>query len=336
MAKEPKTYSLAALGDRLAAEHVSHPAFQVDCVSMAAFGAPSGIAFAESPAALAEAEASQVGAIIVGEGVEATKPHIRVANPRAAFALVISLFRAPLPAEPGIHPHASVHPGAIVAATASIGAFVTLEDGVTVADGAAIHSGCFVGPRCAIGPDTLLYPHVTLVSDVTVGANCIFHSGVVIGADGFGYAWNGSEHAKVPHAGSVIIGDSVEIGANTTIDRAMAGATRIGTGTKLDNLVQIGHNSTIGRHVIICGGTMVGGSAVIEDGVVIGGHTSISDHAKVGRGVRLAGRSGVWGECMVPGEYYGVPATPLRESMRQQAAIKKLPDFMKRFREPRA
>lgn len=336
MATRPKTYSLAELGEQLGADHVSHPAHEVGRACLATHGEADGIAFAENAAALAEAEASSVGALVIGPNMESGKPYIRVAQPRMAFGHIIGLFKRPLPIEPGVSPLANVHPSATIAPGASIGAFVTVGEDAVIEDAVQVHDGCFIGPRCVVGAGSQLYPRVTLVSDIALGTNCILYSGVVVGADGFGYIWNGSEHAKVPHGGGVLIGDSVEIGANSTIDRAMAGHTCIGSGTKLDNLVQVAHNCTIGRHVIICGGTMVGGSAVIEDGVVIGGHTSISDHARVGRGVRLAGRSGVWGECLVPGEYYGVPATPLRESMRQQAAIKKLPDFMKRFREPRS
>lgn len=271
---------------------------------------PTGVAFAESQAYVQKAIESGVGALLVTPEMSYDRPCVRVAAPRVAFLALLTAYgerrpRSAVLAE-AVSPDATVHPSAVLG------------------------PGCFVGPGCVIGESCWLGPNVSLIQDVRIGANCVIHAGAVLGADGFGYAWDGFEHRKVPQVGGVVLGDNVEIGANSCVDRATCGDTQIGTGTKIDNLVQIGHNVRIGRHVVIAGGTAVAGSVTIGDGAVIGGMTAIADHVTVCAGARIAGMTGVTKDVVQPGDYFGIPARPASEAMRQIVLVGRLPSLFER------
>lgn len=292
---------------------------------------PHGITFAEGAKYYERVRGSGVGAVIVPpDAPDLDGATIRVEAPRAAFSLLLHRAKQPLPIPPGIHPTAIVD-GATIAPDANIGPYVVFAPGAVVESGASVHAFCYVGPRCVVGAGSVLYPHVVLVEDVVLGRGCTLFPGVVLGADGFGYVWTGSEHAAIPQVGGVRLADHVDIGANTTIDRATVGDTLLGTGVKVDNLVQIAHNVKIGPYTVIASQVGLAGSAQIGAGVLMGGQAAVADHATVGDRVILAGRSGVMKAVQEPGEYFGLPATPIREAMRQMALMRKLPDLLARL-----
>lgn len=293
---------------------------------------PHGIAFCESEDYLAVAESSGVAALLVSRSMAVSKPHVAVDSPRAAFGMLLALSARPLPIEQGIHPTASVSPLAEVHESACIGPFVVIERGAEVAGGARVYPFCYVGENCVVGESATLYPSVTLYQDVEIGARTIIHSGAVIGADGFGFVWDGKRRVKVPQIGRVVIGQDAEIGAGTTIDRATAGETVIGRGTKIDNQVQIGHNCRIGEDGVIAGQSGLSGSCVVGDRFMMAGQCGLSDHAVITDDVTFAGRTATSQNITEPGVYFGVPAAPAQEALRTYVLAPKLPEMFSRIK----
>jgi UDP-3-O-[3-hydroxymyristoyl] glucosamine N-acyltransferase len=252
-------------------------------------------------------------------------PLLRVENPYLAFQRVVRVFRPdPYRAPPGIHPTAVVAKGATIAAGASVGAHCVIEEGAQIGARAVLLSGCYVGPLAAIGEDSFLYANVVVREECVIGARCILHPGVVVGSDGFGFAFDAGRYHKVPQVGNVVVGDDVEIGSNTTIDRATTDSTRIGDGTKIDNLVQIGHNVTIGRHCLIAGQVGISGSCMLGDYVMLGGQVGLADHIMVGEGAQLAAQSGVMHDVPAGQQWMGTPAKPVRAFMREFLTLARL------------
>lgn len=261
---------------------------------------------------------------------------IRVAKPSEAFEKVVDRFGYQAPAfEPGVHATAVVHPSVKLDPTqVSIGANAVVEANVELATGVEIGPGCFVGRGARLGKDCKLFANATVHAACELGERVILHSGVVIGADGFGYEFEGGRHRKVRQAGRVQIDNDVEIGAGSTIDRARFGRTWIGEGTKIDNLVQIGHNVVIGRHCIIVACCAIAGSARIGDYVVMAAQCGVAGHVSVGSGVTLGGRSGVTKD--IPAgrsTYLGFPAMPAGEEKRRLGGINRLPNLNARVKE---
>ena len=295
---------------------------------------PEGLAFAESDEYLRRAAEGGAGAVLAAEGSAAIpKPTIFVAKPREAFGRFLALCQRPLPLEPRVHPMAIVSPDARIAPTASIGPYAVVERGAVIGEQCRVFPFCYVGENCRLGSGTVLFPHVVLYQDVELGARCVVHSGVVLGADGFGFVWDGQRRVKVPQVGRVVLGDEGEIGANTAVDRATAGATTIGSGAKLDNLVQIGHNSRIGEHTVIASLSGISGSTQVGNRVTMAGQVATTDHVSICDDVILAGRTGVTGDIKEPGTYFGLPARPLGEAMRTMVLTTKLADMFQRVRE---
>jgi UDP-3-O-[3-hydroxymyristoyl] glucosamine N-acyltransferase len=293
-----------------------------------------GLTFAESDKYLRRAAVGPAVAVLAARGTTpAGKPTIFVDNPRLAFGQFLAMTSRPLPLGAEIHPTAVVSPEADIAPSARIGPYSVIERGVVIGERCRIYPYCYVGENCRLGEDTALYPHVVLYQDVRIGARSIVHSGTVIGAEGFGFTWTGDHHQKVPQVGGVLIGDDVEIGAITAIDRATAGDTMVGSGTKIDNLVQIAHNARLGQHIVMAGQSGIGGSARIGDRARIGGQVAVIDHMEVGADVSLAGRTGVTNNVTLPGTYFGLPARPLGEAMRTLALYTKLSDLFRRVRD---
>ncbi len=294
---------------------------------------PQGITFSTGPKYDVLVNGSGVGVVLVGSASEAQGvPTILVSEPRAAFGYVLAACRREIPLDSGIHPTALVHESAAVNETANIGAYAVIERGAVIGHGAKVHPFCYVGENCNLGENVILYPHCVLYQDIEIGAGSIIHAGTVLGNDGFGYVWTGKLHQKIPQVGGVRIGAGVEIGSNTCIDRATCGDTEIDDGCKIDNLVQVGHNVKIGEHSVIAGQTGVAGSVVIGKRVIVGGQVAFNDHVTVGDDISLAGRSGVFKDVFEPGEYYGLPATPVKKAMRRLAAERKLPELVERIR----
>lgn len=292
----------------------------------------AGIAFCESEQYLATAETAGVGALILPRELASRKPYIAVDSPRMAFGMLLALSQRPLPLNSGIHPTAVISEDATIADTASIGAYVVIESGARIGSGAKIYPFTYVGEDCFIDEYAVLYPNVTLYQDVEVGARAIIHSSAVLGADGFGFVWDGKRRIKVPQVGRVVIGADAEIGAATTIDRATAGETSIGRGTKLDNLVQVGHNCKLGEDGVIAGLTGISGSCVVGDRFILGGQCGLSDHAVLGDDIVFAGRTATSQTISEPGAYFGTPAQPASEGIKAMLLAAKLPELVSRIR----
>lgn len=286
------------------------------------------IVFAENPRFLSEAIRSRASAVVAFlDAVSPDKPLIRVENPRFAFAQILDLFSPRVDAEPGVHPTAVIGEKAEIPESASIGPHVTIGKRVRIGERCRIMAGCRIGDNVVMGEECVLYPNVTLYPRTVLGARVVLHSGVVVGSDGFGYVRVGDRLHKVPHLGNVVIGDDVEVGANTTIDRAKTGSTIIGARTKIDNLVQVAHNVRIGEDCVIAAMVGIAGSAVLGRTVTVAGQVGIKDHVTIGDGAVLLGQAGVWGD-VPPGTIVsGCPAVPHRERLRQEAAIARGPEI---------
>lgn len=303
---------------------------------------PGCLTFVRSAAYAKALAASRAAAAIVHRGVEvpgfdtARRALLVVPNADLALVKVLNLFapahHAPAP---GVHPSATVHPGALIDPTAAVGPSCVVGPGAQVGPGAVLIAQVFVGAGAAVGAQSVLHPGVVVGERCRVGARCLLHPGVKLGADGFGYvpSEDGRGVVKVPHIGNVDVHDGVEIGANSCIDRAKFGATTIGAHTKIDNLVQIGHNCTVGKGCLICGQTGIAGSVTLGDGVILAARVGLADNITVGAGARVGAASGV-GEDIPPGEtWLGTPAMPVVTTARIYAARKKLPELLERLRE---
>ena len=232
----------------------------------------------------------------------------------------------------GIDPRAFVHKSATVGEGASIFPFASVGEGAVIGARCRIHAGAVVGRRCKLADDVTLHPHVVLYDDTVVGHRVIIHANSVIGADGFGYRLHEGKHVKVPQLGHVEIGDDVEIGACTTIDRGTFEATRIGAGTKIDNLVQIAHNCQVGRHNLFIGQMGIAGSSSTGDYVVVAGQVGITDHVHIGDGAIIGAKAGVTKDVPAGQRTLGAPATPERDQKRILMTLERLPEMRKELR----
>jgi len=283
---------------------------------------------------------SRARVVMIAEGIDLPARDepvamIRVPDADHAMITVLGRFERPNPKdEPGIHPTAVVHEGVTLGREVSIGPHCTIEEGCTIGDHTTLLNGVTLRRGVEIGASSTLHPGVVIQPDCTVGSRTTLHANVVIGTDGFGYrpAPDGSGLVKIPHVGTVLIGDDVEIGASTCIDRGKFGATRIGDGTKLDNLCQIGHNCEIGRSCILCGQVGVAGSTVIGDGTQIGGGAGLADHLKIGRGVTIGADSGVINDIPDGETWLGTPAGNRDRILREHVAIRRLPEWSRQLR----
>jgi UDP-3-O-[3-hydroxymyristoyl] glucosamine N-acyltransferase len=255
-----------------------------------------------------------------------------VDNPSIALARLCSHLEQqlwPRPA-PGVHATAQVAPGARIAATATIGPLCLVEDGAVIGERAHLQGQVFVGRGARIGDDCWLMPGATVAAECVLGCRVRLQPGVVIGSDGFGYEFAAGRHEKIPQVGTVLIEDDVEIGANTTIDRARFSRTVIGEGTKIDNLVQIGHNVVIGKHCIICGQAGVSGSTTLGDYVVLGGQAGLVGHIAVGRGAQVGAQSGVASDLAAGATVRGSPSLPYMLEQRLTVLRNRLPELFRR------
>jgi UDP-3-O-[3-hydroxymyristoyl] glucosamine N-acyltransferase len=207
-----------------------------------------------------------------------------------------------------------------------------VRDGAAIGEGTWLLAGAYVGRGCRLGEHCRLFPYAVLYDGVELGDRVIVHSGTVLGADGFGYKFRGGRHVKVPQVGTLKVGSDVEIGANSAVDRAALGATRVGNGAKIDNLVQVGHNAKLGRHVILCGQAGLAGSTEVQDYAVLGANAGVADHVVIGTGAKVGAKSGVAQDVAPHTEVFGYPASERRAAWRQIAAQRKLPEIIERLR----
>ena len=291
------------------------------------FAADDEIAFVTDAKFYDAARQSNAGCLIAAVDFAAHTTLILVENPKLAFAKIAEVLHPPKKYPAAIHQSAIIRDGAITGANVYVGAFVNIGKNSRVGDETQIHHGAHIGDNVRIGKNCVLHPNVCLTDDVTIGDNVILHANVVIGAPGFGFVRDGANgYVNFPQIGTVIIENNVEIGANSCVDRAALGETRIGQGTKIDNLVQIAHNVIIGERVIIAAQTGISGSTIIESDAVIGGQVGMGDHARVESGAIIGSKAGVLpGKIVRRGVWWGVPVQPLDEYKRQNAHVRALP-----------
>jgi UDP-3-O-[3-hydroxymyristoyl] glucosamine N-acyltransferase len=292
------------------------------------------ITFVENEKHVGELRGSQASAAVADATLPACgKTLIRVKDPLAAFIVIVRhLHGRAEPPPHGIDPLASVHPTAVIGPEASVMPFAVVGEGSVIGARCKIHSGATVGRFCKLGDDVTLFPHAVLYDDTVLGHRVIIHANAVLGADGFGYRLQGGRHIKVPQLGRVEIADDVEVGACTTIDRGTFTATRIGMGTKIDNLVQVGHNCQVGKHNLFVSQMGIAGSSTTGDYVVVAGQAGLVDHIHIGDRVVIGGQAGVTKDVAAGQHILGSPATPERDQKRILMSLERLPEIRKDLR----
>ena len=293
------------------------------------------LSFVASPKYAPLFAASRAGVVLVtpelAEAPGSARARIVVAKPHDALLSLIPSFHEAPPRSAGIHPTAVIGRGVLLGANVAVGPYAVIDDGARLGDNVTIGSGCHVGAGVSLGSDSQLYPGVVLYSGTTVGRRAIVHAGAKLGSDGFGYVFRDGKHEKIPHIGRCIIGDDVEIGANTTIDRGSIDDTVVGDGTKIDNLVHVAHNVRIGRLCLLMAQVGIAGSVRVEDGCILAGQVGISGHHTIGARATLAAQAGVFGDVPAGETWSGYPARPHKEALRAQAALFKLPSLLRRI-----
>jgi UDP-3-O-[3-hydroxymyristoyl] glucosamine N-acyltransferase len=324
----PRT--LGELSSLLQARLEGNPTIEIDSIASLASAELGDLVFVDDPRHLAAAESSKASAILTGEFAKSsTKPLLIVAHPRQAFARAAAWITESAPTAPSIHPTAIIH------ATAQLDATVTVEEGaiirsnVHIAAKTTIGAGSVLGPNVTIGRDCHIYPNVTVYPGTTLGDRVILHSGAVLGSDGFGYVRDAAtgRYEKFPQIGRLVLEDDVEIGANATIDRGALDETRIRRGTKIDNLVHVGHNVDIGEDVVIAAQTGLSGSSTVENQVIIGGQVGIADHVRIEAGAILGAQSGIPSKKVIRGKgivFWGTPARPIKAYLKDLATLARL------------
>lgn len=298
------------------------------------------IAYVENEKLVSLAMESKASCLIVKERFAEEFPArtlIEVRNPKLAFSLIGAALHPPVRREPSIHPTAVVAETADIALTAYVGPHVCVGEYASVGAYTRLEAGVVVGASVTVGEDCVLHPNVVVYDAVSIGSRVILHAGVCIGADGFGYVRHELGYQKFPQVGTVVIEDDVEIGAHTCVDRAALGRTRIGRGTKLDNMVHVGHNCDIGERVVIAAQTGISGSVFIDDDCVIGGQVGFGDHTRVQKGAIIGSKAGILpGKIVRPGVWWGIPVQPLDQYKRMNAHMNRLPQMredLKRLQE---
>jgi UDP-3-O-[3-hydroxymyristoyl] glucosamine N-acyltransferase len=323
--------TLAELARHLGGELLGDPHARVLRVASPETAGPDAVVVCGSAEALRTALERGAGAVVVPRGLDVQAPAVRVQEPRRALAVLLELLGPRRRHPSGVHPTAQVAPTARLGSGVSLGAFAVVEDGAEVGARTVLYPFAYVGPHASVGEDCVLYPHVVVSQGTRVGHRVILHAGCVLGADGFGFVPGEQGHQKIPQVGVVVVEDDVEIGACTTVDRATLGETRIGAGTKIDNLVQVAHNVRIGRRCLIAAQCGIAGSAVLEDGVVLAGQVGVGDHVRIGAGAVVLAQSGVTKDVPAGETVYGHPAQPRRQELAEQAARRRLPELLRRL-----
>jgi len=324
--------SLQEVADFVGARVVGDGSGRISGVASLGAASAGDLVFVEDEKNLAAALASKAGAVIAGAFAQAqqtSKPLLLSDQPRLAFARAAEFLLPPQGVITGVHATAVVHATAKLGMQAAIGERVVIRESVEIGPGTTVAAGCVIGPKVSIGSDCRIYPNVTIYPNTRLGDRVIVHAGVVLGSDGFGYVRDRDtgKYFKFPQIGRLEIEDDVEIGANATVDRGALEATRIGRGTKIDNLVHVGHNVQIGEDVVIAAQTGLSGSAVVEDAVIIGGQVGIADHVRIEAGAILGAQSGIPSKKIIRGKgvvFWGTPARPIGEYLKELATLARL------------
>jgi UDP-3-O-[3-hydroxymyristoyl] glucosamine N-acyltransferase len=328
-------YRLAELAERVGGRVEGDPERAVEAIRPLESAGPRDLSFLKDPRYRAQAAASGAGALLVGPALAdaALGRDLLVADdPSWALARLLAVFHPEERRPPGVHPTAILEPGSLVDPEAHVGPYAVIGAGSRIAAGAAVLAFVALGRDCVVGEGAVLHPHAVLYDGTEVGPGSIVHAGVVLGADGFGYATYQGAHHKVPQVGRVVLEADVEVGANSTIDRAMLGETRIGAGSKIDNLVQVGHNVVTGRHCILCGQAGIAGSARLGDYVVLAGQSGVAGHIELGDGAQVAAKSAALASVEPRTQVAGIPAVEMRKWRRQAALLSRLEEIVRRLR----
>jgi UDP-3-O-[3-hydroxymyristoyl] glucosamine N-acyltransferase len=297
----------------------------VTTVAPLAQAGPEQLSFLSNPKYAAQLAETKAGAILVPQDLEGQDDRwIRVADPYFAIARIMTRWFGARPMPKGVSPKASIASSASLGTNVAIGTFTTIGENVVIGNNVTIFQNVSIEAGSVLGDDSIVYPNVVIYDGTRIGRRCIIHAGVVIGSDGYGFAMHDGKHHKIPQIGIVRIEDDVEIGAGTTIDRAALGETVIGEGTKIDNLVMIGHNVKIGKHCLLVSQVGIAGSTELGDHVFVAGQSGFSGHLKIGHRVQVAAKSAVLEDVPDDTKVMGSPAMPFKEFARRQAALKRL------------
>ena len=342
---ETKLLTVAELANHVDGRLIGDGTIHIEQVADVSNAGAGEIAYVEDEKFFEPAKVSQASCLIVPlEFVAAVNDIIvarefgpaliEVAKPKLAFALIAGVLHPPKRREPLIHSSSAIAETADIDLTVFIGAHVSIGERTRIGSGTRVEAGVVIGDNVSVGRDCVLHPGVVLYDDVTIGDRTVLHAGVVIGADGFGYVRDDVGYHKFPQRGTVVIEDDVELGAHTCVDRAALGQTRIGRGTKLDNMVHVGHNCDIGERVIIAAQTGISGSVTIEDDCVIGGQVGFGDHIRVLSGAVIGSKAGVLpGKIVRPGVWWGIPIQPLDDYKKLNAHLARVPQMREEIKE---
>jgi len=326
--------TILKIAERIDAELVGDGSGKIESVSAIASAGSSNITFVSNKKHVKSVASSGAGAVIVNEPIEGLdKPQVLVKNVDVALIEVLKIFAPKLkPAKAGIDATAIVAEGAKISKEASLGAYVVIENGVEVG-GSIISSGCKIGQNSRIGDNCRLDSNVVVHHNCVIGNNVIIQSNTVIGATGFGYSFIDGAHRLIPHNGGVVIEDFVEIGSCCCIDRAKFGNTIIGAGTKMDNIIQVGHSAVVGKCCLLVAGVLLAGSAKLGNGVVMAGHAGVAEGVTVGDGVIIAAKSAVTTDVKAGEKMFGMPARSHMEMLRAQSSVRRLPEMVKQLKQ---
>lgn len=324
---------LSALAEQLGLQFTGDD-FEISGVNTLDKARPDQLSFLVNPKYASQLETTQAGCVLTsGPYVDRVKSALVSENVYMDLATVVNMFAEPQGCLSGMSELAYVHPDAVVDDSATVYPFAFIGANASIGAGTTVFSGCYVGEKTVVGDNCILYPNSVIMGGLTVGNDVILQPGAVIGGDGYGYAQTPAGHMKIPQIGSVSIADHVEIGSNSAVDRAALDVTSIGVGTKIDNLVQIGHNVEIGQHCLIIGQVGVGGSSKIGNGVVLAGQAGVADNADIGDGAMVAGQSGVAGKVKPGAKVGGSPSMDAGTFLKASAVcMPKLPDLFKRVK----
>ncbi len=326
-------FKLSELSSRLDVTMTGEDDPLISGVASLADAGEGDITFAENGRRAKELAGTRASAVVVTPDQDCTLPALRHADPRAVFTRILGLFAPGLDGvfPPGIHPTAVLHESVDVTGVASIGPHAVIGPDVSIAEGSRIGPHVVIERGVRVGARCLIHAQVTIRESCRLGDEVILHPGVVVGTDGFGYHPGAEGLVRIPQIGIVVLEDRVEIGANSCVDRATTGETRIGAGTKIDNLVQIAHNVRVGSHSAISAQCGISGSSEIGDGVTLGGQVGMGDHLKLGNGVKVGGKSGLTRDVPDGETVFGYPAVEIRRSFKQIALTQRLPELFKRM-----
>ncbi len=332
MYKDGMTQTTKAIAEALGARLVGDGSIEITGVASIESAGPGDLIFVEEEKKMGAAMASRAGAVVAGdfEGRSgAGKTTLIAAHPRLAFARAAAILGEAGKSTPGVHASAVVEKSAELSEQVAVAAHAVIGERVKIGQGTTIGAGSCIGEDVVIGAECQIFPNVTIYPRTRLGDRVVVHAGAVLGSDGFGFVRDpaSGKYEKFPQVGTLVIGDDVEIGANATIDRGALDATLIGRGTKLDNLVHVGHNVQIGEDVVVAAQTGFSGSSVAEDGVIIGGQVGIADHVRIETGAILGAQCGVPSKKVIRGKgvvFWGTPARPIREYLKELAVLARL------------